>query len=252
MSFSQRFNFFHLLFPSRSIFLKFAPKIEKKRLKWKSLAHADKFISVFRLEAFSLSENTHKKKLCTKEFKFDVGFVHNGRHETVTKLTDCFLVCFSNGFARFTLICVMSLSFVMLDIVYMTVVISYCVQCFLLIFFVEGLAEKVREKKYSLTRAMKVCFGFARFLCSSERKLWCGLVNYIFFWSRQKEINRSSVFLSNIFSPQETFEIQGHIKFLNQKPGTALSIVMVNFGTMAILGEYLCFFLTWQHDRLQR
>ena len=50
----------------------------------------------------------------------------------------------------------MSLSFVMLDVVYMTVVISYCVQCFLLIFYVEGLAEKVRERKYSLERAMKV------------------------------------------------------------------------------------------------
>ena len=44
----------------------------------------------------------------------------------------------------------------MLDVVYMTVVISYCVQCFLLIFYVEGLAEKVRERKYSLVRAMKV------------------------------------------------------------------------------------------------
>ena len=38
---------------------------------------------------------------------------------------------------------------------------------------------------------------------------------------------------------QETFEVQGHIKFLNQRPGTALSIVMVNFGTMAVLGKII-------------
>ncbi len=60
-------------------------------------------------------------------------------------------------FGRFALIVVMCLGFIMLDVVYMVVVISYCVQCFLLIFYVEGLQEKVREREYSLQRAMKVC-----------------------------------------------------------------------------------------------
>ena len=31
-------------------------------------------------------------------------------------------------------------------------------------------------------------------------------------------------------------EIQGHLRFLNHHPGTALSIVMINFGTMVVTG----------------
>ena len=68
------------------------------------------------------------------------------------------MIFYSTEFGRFALIVVMCLGFIMLDVVYMTVVISYCVQCFLLIFYVEGLQEKVREREYSLQRAMKVCY----------------------------------------------------------------------------------------------
>ena len=51
------------------------------------------------------------------------------------------------------LVCV---SFIALDVVYMAVNINYCVQCFLLIFYIERIQEKVREKVIDLMQAMKV------------------------------------------------------------------------------------------------
>ena len=50
----------------------------------------------------------------------------------------------------------MVLGILALDIVYIAVVISYCVQCSLLVFYIRGLQEKVKEKIIDLPQAVKV------------------------------------------------------------------------------------------------
>jgi hypothetical protein len=54
----------------------------------------------------------------------------------------------------------MLLGFVALDVVYSAVVINYCVQCALLIFYIKGLQEQLRQCLISLTKGMRVSSSF--------------------------------------------------------------------------------------------
>ncbi|KAK2157885.1 hypothetical protein LSH36_183g02042 [Paralvinella palmiformis] len=46
-------------------------------------------------------------------------------------------------------------SFLCLDVVYTVVVVNYCVQCCLLVFYIEGLQEKLKQKLIELSSGMK-------------------------------------------------------------------------------------------------
>ena len=54
------------------------------------------------------------------------------------------------------LLILMCISFIALDVVYIVVVLNYCVQCYLLIFYIEGIMEKIRESRLKLMTVMKV------------------------------------------------------------------------------------------------
>ena len=57
---------------------------------------------------------------------------------------------------RILLLVLMLLSFLCLDVVYTVVVINYCVQCCLLVFYIEGLQEKLKRKLIELSSGIKV------------------------------------------------------------------------------------------------
>lgn len=59
----------------------------------------------------------------------------------------------------------MLLGFVALDVVYSAVVINYCVQCALLIFYIEGLQEQLRQSLYSLKKGFNVSHVALLSLC---------------------------------------------------------------------------------------
>lgn len=92
-------------------------------------------------------------------------------------------------FGRVMLMILMGFSFTVLDVVYVAVVLNYSVQCCLLLSYINGLMEKIREHTLTLETVMK-----------------------------------------------DIATMQEHLRFLNRHPGTAMSIVMINFGTMAITG----------------
>ena len=50
----------------------------------------------------------------------------------------------------------MGVSFTVLDIVYVSVVLNYCVQCSLLLSYVNGLLDKIREHLLELEQVMIV------------------------------------------------------------------------------------------------
>ncbi len=66
------------------------------------------------------------------------------------------VIFFSTEFGRIMLLLLMCISFVALDVVYATVVMNYCVQCFLLVFYVDRIQEKIRERTTELLQNMKV------------------------------------------------------------------------------------------------
>ena len=68
----------------------------------------------------------------------------------------CILCVFRTEAGRISLLVLMVLGILALDIVYIAVVISYCVQCSLLVFYIRGLQEKVKEKIIDLPQAVKV------------------------------------------------------------------------------------------------
>lgn len=86
---------------------------------------------------------------------------------TYSFLLYVFIFC-RNEVGHIFVLIFMYLSFLPLDLVYVSVVINYCVQCSLLIFFVEGLQTRIMMKSISLTDSRKVT---TYFYCSNSLSL---------------------------------------------------------------------------------
>jgi hypothetical protein len=65
------------------------------------------------------------------------------------------LTNYSDG-GMYVLLILMMVGFLAMDVVYVAVVLNYCTQCQLIIFFIRGLNERIEEKSISLHQIIRV------------------------------------------------------------------------------------------------
>ena len=88
-----------------------------------------------------------------------------------------FVVIRPNEETKITILILMLIGFIALDLVYIAVVINYCVQCGLLIFYIEGLQLKIREGILTIMQAMKVCMVETVELFFNQQMLLLGVIS---------------------------------------------------------------------------